>query len=86
MRKQVTNLDVLKKVVPFVNTCIFRLDDEGQFLPAKKLTLQLRGKMNYSGSVSSVYKIKKKKIGSNAGKPMIDVRASPKEKTFWLHE
>jgi hypothetical protein len=57
MLKWVTNLDDFEKDV--LRKTIFRFCDKGEFPMAKKFALDLRDKINYSRSVSSMHKILK---------------------------
>jgi hypothetical protein len=57
MQKRVTNLHDFEKDV--LRRTIFGFYDSGEFPTAKKLALELRDKINYRGSVSSMYKILK---------------------------
>jgi hypothetical protein len=55
MQKRVTKLDDFEKDV--LRRTIFGFCDSGEFPTAKKPSLELRDKINYKGSVSSMYKI-----------------------------
>jgi hypothetical protein len=56
MQTRITNLDDFEKDV--LRRTIFGFCDSGEFpTAAKKLALELRDKINYKGSVSSMYKI-----------------------------
>jgi hypothetical protein len=57
MLKLVTNLDDFEKDV--LRRTIFGFYDSGEFSTAKKLAIELRDKINYRGSVSSIYKLLK---------------------------
>jgi hypothetical protein len=82
MQKRVTNFDDFEKDV--LRRTIFGFYDNGEFPTSKKLALKLRDKINYRGSVTSVYKILKS-IGFTE-KPMMDVNFLWKEETLWLFE
>jgi hypothetical protein len=85
MQKRVTNKDEFEKDVVLRRT-IFRFYDKGEFPRANNFSLEFRDKINYSGSVSLMYKIKKKTLGSNTAKPTMDVNFLWEVQTLCLLE
>jgi hypothetical protein len=64
---------------------MFRYYDKGEECPAaKKLTFELRDKINYSCSLPLIYRIFKS-LSSNAGKLLIEINILWKEEqALWL--